>query len=399
MRAVPVRCIAMLLCVQELALSRAPAAGGGLERAPPPAAAGVLQLRGGARDVTRRNARDPLASSSSRVTFGKSRRVRPDRESEHDESWKDHSRSLGAPDGKHTPGKPPKATTRRGKRKPEPASAEYAEDSDHEESSLRFARLGAPDGKHTPAAPRSGSASRWSDLLDSSTEAPARSGSPGQSDVAASRAPSKASDTHPSSRRVLFSVDEEPDPGKASAKAPATPLPGVRPAAFEKRAGRGTGGSSSSSGGEEDEHADGTEAGEVEGESELDIDEETVSNRADDTDEETAEYSSSESDGQRQSERGEEEEEMEADSDYQEIMSVRRQKKGPAARGGTGTGDAKMCGVGMLLECDAQGTYRVTRLAAGGSASEHGGIIVGDAIDRVDATPLHGKSLEEVRFV
>ena len=103
----------LLCCVQELALSCAPVAGGEGTGAPA-AAAGVLRLRGGARDArTPRTARDPLASSSSRVTFGKNRRVRPGRESEHDESWKDHSRSLGAPDGKHTPGKPPKATTRR----------------------------------------------------------------------------------------------------------------------------------------------------------------------------------------------------------------------------------------------------------------------------------------------
>jgi len=96
-------------------------------------------------------------------------------------SWQDHSKSLGAPDGKHTPFKPSanrgrevdgdendyiklndyiksgdlhtpgKAT----KRRSHAMFSSDQEDSVGDESSVRFARLGAPDGKHTPAGPRS----------------------------------------------------------------------------------------------------------------------------------------------------------------------------------------------------------------------------------------------------
>jgi len=96
-------------------------------------------------------------------------------------SWQDHSKSLGAPDGKHTPFKPSANRGREAdgdetesnksndyiksgdlhtpgkasKRRSHAMFSSDQEDSVGDESSVRFARLGAPDGKHTPAGPRS----------------------------------------------------------------------------------------------------------------------------------------------------------------------------------------------------------------------------------------------------
>ena len=381
----------LLCCLHQLALSQAPRCGGTLSQAQP---AGHLRLRGGAKEGRASRKSHDLASSSSRVTFGKSKRARPGKESEPDESWQDHSRSLGAPDGKHTPGKPAKAKSRRKKRRSVAAAGPGDEDSTGgEESSLRFARLGAPDGKHTPAAPRSGSASRWSDLLDSSTEAPARSGSPGQSDMAASRVQSKASDTHPSSRRVLFSMDDEPARAQPRTRAPGTPVVAAPDKKLEKpksRRPRKLQPPSSSPGKEDDRDED---IEDMQSEQELDIDEGSASQGEKSSIDQRVDSEDSDPAGRRKSES--EDDEMQEDSDYQEVMRLRRGKD----KNGEGTANAKACGVGMLLECDALGHYRVTRLAQGGSASEHGGVLVGDAIDRVDKIPLRGMSLEEVKLL
>ena len=43
-------------------------------------------------------------------------------------------------------------------------------------------------------------------------------------------------------------------------------------------------------------------------------------------------------------------------------------------------GGGKVCGVGMLLESDSTGFFRVTKLAEGGAAEEHGGIVVGESL-------------------
>jgi hypothetical protein len=109
----------------------------------------VLHLRGGWREEAKLGGpRATPASSSSKVTFGDRR---PGKES--DESWLEHSRSRGAPDGKHTPAKP--SSSQRRKRAIAVSSSD-GEDSVEvgQESSKRFAQLGAPDGKHTPAASR-----------------------------------------------------------------------------------------------------------------------------------------------------------------------------------------------------------------------------------------------------
>jgi C-terminal processing protease CtpA/Prc len=96
---------------------------------------------------------------------------------------------------------------------------------------------------------------------------------------------------------------------------------------------------------------------------------------------------------------------MGQDSDYEDVMRLRHQRDagvksvdGPAAPniGSRSTVDSEACGVGMLLDSGADGFFRVSRLAVGGAAAEHGGILVGDIIRAVDGIPLQGMSLDQV---
>jgi len=88
---------------------------------------------------------------------------------------------------------------------------------------------------------------------------------------------------------------------------------------------------------------------------------------------------------------------IEADSDYDELMSLRRNNlPTPHPGGAASSRSTKMCGVGMQVEIDKHARVRVTKLAEGGAAAEHGGIVEGDAIEAVDGMPLRAKSLQQV---
>jgi C-terminal processing protease CtpA/Prc len=96
---------------------------------------------------------------------------------------------------------------------------------------------------------------------------------------------------------------------------------------------------------------------------------------------------------------------MEQDSEYEDVMRLRHQRDagaksvdGAAApnMGSRGSARSEACGVGMLLDSATDGFFRVSRLAVGGAAAEHGGILVGDIIRAVDGVPLQGMSLDQV---
>ena len=359
-----------------------------------------LHLRGGAKKGVGRGEALPVPSAS-RVKFPKTP-IRRGRESEREESsrsWQEHSRSLGAPDGKHTPGWPAagKVRKRRGSDRQAPtASSDDEETLAGEESSVRFARLGAPDGKHTPAVSRSGA--RWPELFDSSTEVPARSVSPeGHLRAAAPLSSSKAS--QPSSRRVLFS--DVPADAHSDLQAQAstqTKLPRPRPRRIPSTADNLAGepgkrahkkrkhstpdpssSEESGSGSEAGEEEDRTEEGGASGETRQ----EASSDSPSDTSHES----------------------IQDDSDYEDVMRMRRNKHAPVTgqvhgRPGGDYGrdtrtQTKTCGVGMLLESSAQSLFRVTKLAPGGAAAEHGGVVLDDLIHSVDSTSVRGMSLQQ----
>ena len=266
---------------------------------------------------------------------------------------------------------------------------------------------------------RSGSVSRWSELLDSSTQPPPYQ-SPERhsrklkslSTPTPSRADSKSSDSQLSSRRVLFAVDEGeglsgrgrnkrsnpasvtyPPPTRATkldsrsnarerskASKATTPSTARKSHASAKQGQAAVNGGSSS---EEDGHVDG-EGGSMRHSRHLQAPEQQRQARL-------------EEQGLNEDEMDSGGDSIEADSDYDELMSLRRNNlPTPHAAGAASRSSTKMCGVGMQVEIDKHGRVRVTKLAEGGAAAEHGGIVEGDAIEAVDGVPLRAKSLEQV---
>jgi hypothetical protein len=308
---------------------------------------------------------------------------------------------------------------------------------------------------------RSRSAPRLSELLDSSTEAPGRSVSPdghelrpGGLSAPACLASVPSSLEQTNSRRVLFSMDEETEKrrGRSStlvagtpkgrtstktttfgvptrsvetktktkptlARTPHTHLTSPRAPAPQagRRIERVSRGASSSS---LDENEVGRE-GEGRGEEEEEEEEASQGVGGESSSEASGESLRSAGEGSSEELSVIARDEMEEDSDYDEVMSVRRSKAPPPPKvGGEGanrntpaaaassdnkssndkrTGDKhKVCGVGMLLERDGAGQLVVTKLARGGAARQHGGIVVGDLLHKVDETSVRGRSLEEV---
>ena len=277
---------------------------------------------------------------------------------------------------------------------------------------------------------RSGSVSRWSELLDSSTQPPPYQ-SPERharklkslSTPTPSRADSKSSDTQLSSRRVLFAVDEGeelsgrgrnkrsnpasvtyPPPTRATkldsrskarerskASKATTPSTASKSHASAKQGQAAINGASSS---EEDGHVDG------EGGSMRHLMRHSRHLQAP----EQQRQARSEEQGLSEDEMDSGGDSIEADSDYDELMSLRRNNLPTPHPGGAAssrstkmsTKSTKMCGVGMQVEIDKHARVRVTKLAEGGAAAEHGGIVEGDAIEAVDGMPLRAKSLQQV---